>query len=146
DRRDAPRQARLRALADRRPVGPRARAGAGRGDRHLGGARPGAPRGHSREAAVAREQAGERVPVAGAGLTHGDWLERVPQLLSECAEEWGLRLGEPYPLGAAGYAVRAEHDGGGPAVLKLIFPHREAEHEADALRVWDGDGAVELIA
>jgi len=84
--------------------------------------------------------------VADARLTHGDWLERVPQLLSECAEEWGLRLGEPYPLGAAGYAVRAEHDGGGPAVLKLIFPHREAEHEADALRVWDGDGAVELIA
>jgi streptomycin 6-kinase len=80
--------------------------------------------------------------VAGAGLTHGDWLERVPQLLSECAEEWGLRIGEPYSQGAAGYADRA----GEPMVLKLIYPHREAEHEADALRVWDGDGAVELLA
>ena len=83
--------------------------------------------------------------MAGAGLTHGDWLERVPQLLSECAEEWGLRIGEPYPQGAAGYAVRAER-AGEPIVLKLIYPHREAEHEADALRVWDGDGAVELLA
>jgi hypothetical protein len=40
--------------------------------------------------------------VADGGLTHGDWLERVPQLLNDCAEEWTLRLGEPYPQGAAG--------------------------------------------
>jgi streptomycin 6-kinase len=84
--------------------------------------------------------------VAGAGLTHGDWLERVPDLLTECAEEWSLRLGEPYQQGAAGYAVRALRKDGAPVVLKLIYPHREAEHEAEALRVWDGDGAVELLA
>jgi streptomycin 6-kinase len=83
--------------------------------------------------------------VADAGLTHGDWLERVPQLLAECAEEWGLRLGEPYAQGAAGYVVRAER-GGDPVVLKLIYPHWEAEQEADALRAWNGDGAVELLA
>jgi streptomycin 6-kinase len=83
--------------------------------------------------------------VADTGLTHGDWLERVPQLLSECVEEWDLRLGEPYVQGAAGYAVRAER-GGAACVLKLIYPHREAEHEAEALRVWNGDGAVELLA
>jgi streptomycin 6-kinase len=34
---------------------------------------------------------------------------------------------------------------GTPAVLKLIHPHREAEHEADALAVWNGDGAVRLL-
>jgi streptomycin 6-kinase len=83
--------------------------------------------------------------VADAGLTHGDWLKRVPQLLNDCAEEWTLRLGEPYPQGAAGYVVRAERDNGTPVALKLIYPHREAEHEAEALRVWDGDGAVELL-
>ena len=82
--------------------------------------------------------------MADTGLTHDDWLQRVPQLLSECAEEWELRLGEPYAQGAAGYAVRAERDGE-PTVLKLIYPHREAEHEAEALRVWDGDGAVCLL-
>jgi streptomycin 6-kinase len=84
--------------------------------------------------------------VARAGLTHADWLERVPKLLSDCAEEWALRLGPAYPLGAAGYVVRAELDDATPAVLKLIYPHREAEHEAEALRVWDGDGAVRLLA
>jgi streptomycin 6-kinase len=31
-------------------------------------------------------------------------------------------------------------------VLKLFWPHREAEQEADALERWDGDGAVRLYA
>jgi streptomycin 6-kinase len=84
--------------------------------------------------------------VADAGLTHGVWLERVPELVAECVEEWGLRLGEPYEAGAAGYAVRADLPDGTPAVLKLIYPHREAEHEGEALRVWDGDGAIRLLA
>jgi len=84
--------------------------------------------------------------VADTGLTHGVWLERVPELVKECVDEWGLRLGEPYVAGAAGYAVRADLPDGTPAVLKLIYPHREAEHEAEALRVWDGDGAVRLLA
>jgi streptomycin 6-kinase len=84
--------------------------------------------------------------VADASLTHGVWLERVPDLVADCVEEWGLQLGEPYAQGAAGYAVRAELPDGAPAVLKLIFPHRESEHEADALACWNGDGAVRLLA
>jgi len=84
--------------------------------------------------------------VARAGLTHADWLELVPNLLRECADEWTLQLGAPYSQGAAGYAVRAELVDGTPAVLKLIYPHREAEHEAAALEAWRGDGAVELLA
>jgi streptomycin 6-kinase len=84
--------------------------------------------------------------VADASLTHGVWLERVPDLIAECVEEWGLRLGEPYEAGAAGYTVRAELPDDTPVVPKLIYPHREAEHEAEALRVWDGDGAIRLLA
>jgi streptomycin 6-kinase len=30
--------------------------------------------------------------------------------------------------------------------LKLVYPHRESEHEADALAYWGGDGAVRLLA
>jgi streptomycin 6-kinase len=84
--------------------------------------------------------------VADASLTHGVWLERVPDLVAECVEEWGLQLGEPYAPGAAGYAVRAELPDGRPSVLKLIYPDRESKHEADALALWDGHGAVQLLA
>jgi streptomycin 6-kinase len=84
--------------------------------------------------------------VADASLTHGVWLERVPELVAECVEEWQLELGEPYEAGAAGYAVRAGLTDGTPAVLKVIYPHREAEHEADALELLDGNGAVRLLA
>jgi streptomycin 6-kinase len=84
--------------------------------------------------------------VADASLTHGVWLERVPDLVAECVEEWGLQLGEPYEPGAAGYAVRVELPDGRQAVLKLIYPHRESEHEVDALALWDGHGAVKLLA
>jgi streptomycin 6-kinase len=84
--------------------------------------------------------------VADASLTHGVWLERVPELVAECVEEWELELGELYEAGAAGYAVRAGLTDGTPAVLKLIYPHREAEHEADALELLGGNGAVRLLA
>jgi streptomycin 6-kinase len=84
--------------------------------------------------------------VADTGLKHETWLERVPTLLDECVAEWGLRLGEPYEAGVAGHTVRADLPDGRRAVLKLIYPHREAEQEAEALRAWDGDGAIRLLA
>jgi streptomycin 6-kinase len=65
--------------------------------------------------------------------------------VGEFRRRWGLALGPPYPAGAGGYAAPAELPDGTPAVLKLIHPHREAEHEADALALWGGDGAVRLL-
>jgi hypothetical protein len=41
-------------------------------------------------------------------VSHADWLQRVPDLVAQCRKEWGLRLGEPYFAGAAGYTVRAQ--------------------------------------
>ena len=67
-------------------------------------------------------------------------------LVEELAEEWELTLGEPYVRGAASeHVVRAELADSTPAVLKIGHPHRESEHEADALERWDGDGAVRLL-
>jgi streptomycin 6-kinase len=82
--------------------------------------------------------------VADASLTHGVWLERVPELVEECVDEWDLVLGEPYDPGVAGHVVRADLSDGTRAVLKLIYPHHEARHEAAALTLWDGEGAVRL--
>jgi streptomycin 6-kinase len=84
--------------------------------------------------------------VADTGLTESAWRESVPQLVAACVDRWSLELGEPYVQGAAGHTVRVELPDGSPAVLKLIYPHRESEHEAEALEVWSGDGAVHLFA
>ena len=60
--------------------------------------------------------------------------------MRECAERWRLELEEPFEYAFASLAVPA-----GDVVLKIQFPDREAEHEAEALRVWEGDGAVRLL-
>jgi streptomycin 6-kinase len=85
--------------------------------------------------------------VADSTLTEiARWREDAPRLARAVAEDWGLRLGEPYQPGACGHVVRAELSDGTPAVLKVFWPHREAEQEADALERWDGQGAVRLLA
>jgi streptomycin 6-kinase len=74
------------------------------------------------------------------------WLERLPRLVEECADEWGLTLLEPFPLAVDSLALAVTTRDAEGAVLKICFPHRESEHEADALRAWDGIGAVRVIA
>ena len=74
------------------------------------------------------------------------WRERLPQIVDECVEQWSLALGDPYVQGAGGFTAPAELADGTHAVLKVVFPHRESEHEADALAAWGGAGAVELLA
>ena len=75
-----------------------------------------------------------------------EWRREAPRRAEQMAREWRLRLGRPYAPGVAGHVVRALCEDGSPAVLKLVWPHREAEQEADALERWDGDGAVRLLA
>jgi len=62
-----------------------------------------------------------------------DWRKNVSELVADCRDRWGLRIGEPYVPGACGHVVRVELEDGRPAVLKVFWPHREAEQEADAL-------------
>ena len=57
-----------------------------------------------------------------------------------------MTLGEPFPYAFASLALPAIRDDGSSAVLKIQFPDRESEHEAAALELLDGDGAVRLIA
>ena len=55
--------------------------------------------------------------------------------------------GESFEPGAASVLVQAVVTADGEdAVLKIQDPHRESEHEADALQLWDGDGAIRLLA
>jgi streptomycin 6-kinase len=74
------------------------------------------------------------------------WLARLPRLVGECVERWSLVIGKPFPYAHASLAVPATTADGADAVLKVCFPHRESEHEADALARWAGNGAVRLLA
>jgi streptomycin 6-kinase len=73
------------------------------------------------------------------------WLDGLPASLDACAEVWGLSLGEPYAYAFTSIALRVTRTDGSPAVLKIQMPDRESEHEADALALLDGDGAVRLL-
>jgi streptomycin 6-kinase len=84
--------------------------------------------------------------VAEANLTLAEWRLAVPKRVAAAAEEWTLSIGTAYTGGWAGHAVRADLADGTPAVLKLVWPHRESEHEAEALSSWEGEGAVRLLA
>ena len=84
-----------------------------------------------------------RIPrvLAEEWRTEQRWLEELPRLAKECAELWGLELGEPFETPHS-LVVPA-----GEVVLKLNAPsHYEADHEADALDRWGGAGAVRLLA
>jgi streptomycin 6-kinase len=74
------------------------------------------------------------------------WRANVADLVTDCCKEWDLRAGAAYVPGVCGHVVRVALRDGTPAVLKVWWPHREADQEADALERWDGDGAVRLLA
>jgi streptomycin 6-kinase len=75
------------------------------------------------------------------------WLERLPGIVRGLARGWGLELGAPFqPGGQCSWVAPARTAGGARLVLKVEWLHPEAEREADALRFWDGDGAVRLHA
>lgn len=82
---------------------------------------------------------------AGKSPEWADWLERLPKLINALLAEWVLTPDGAAMHGAAGYALPVRTDDGEEAVLKISFPHPEAEHEHLALRSWAGDGAIRLL-
>ena len=73
-----------------------------------------------------------------------DWLNALPSKVNELAELWGLELQDAYPNCGVAYVVPAKQMGE-TVVLKVQWPHEECRYEVDALKLWDGDGAVNLL-
>jgi streptomycin 6-kinase len=70
-----------------------------------------------------------------------DWLAALPGLVAECVDHWSLELEEPVDTAHALVVPARE------VVLKLNAPsHFEADHEAEALERWAGDGAVRVVS
>lgn len=81
-----------------------------------------------------------------AGVSGGaDWLASLPAIVESCAERWSLRVGSPFEGANVSHVLAVELADGAPAVLKINFPDEESEHEPDALRHWDGQGAARLL-
>jgi len=78
-------------------------------------------------------------------VTLAEWRARRSELVVTCAQRWSLTVGAPYRGPHLSFTAPATTAAGDAVVLKLQFPHREMVHEADALRRWDGDGAIRLL-
>lgn len=79
------------------------------------------------------------------GPDWADWLAGLPRLVEDLLAEWELaRDGEPVH-GECALVLPVRTRGRRPAVLKVGWPHWEAEHEHLALQRLKGDGAVELL-
>jgi streptomycin 6-kinase len=81
------------------------------------------------------------------GETARRWLSDLPRLIAAAEERWEIAIGGPFePGGATSYVAPAVASDGRRLVYKCTIPHDEAIGEADALRAYNGDGAVRLHA
>jgi streptomycin 6-kinase len=81
------------------------------------------------------------------GPNRWEWLAALPRVVDEVASEWELELGSPFvPGGQCAWVAPARAADDEDLVLKVEWRHPEAEHEADALRLWAGNGAIRCFA
>jgi streptomycin 6-kinase len=88
---------------------------------------------------------GRFLAATGRGESWGRWLEALPKLIRTVLADWTLAVDGSVRSGQVAVAVPVRTAAGEPAVLKLGWPHPEAEHEHLALRAWAGAGAVRLL-
>jgi len=82
---------------------------------------------------------------ADRGDAWAGWIAALPGLAAELVAEWELRLDGASTHGECALVVPVRTPEDAAAVLKVGWPHEEAEHEHLALRLWDGRGAARLL-
>jgi len=94
---------------------------------------------------IAVPEAFVRATVGREGPRGAAWIARLPGIVEELAERWAcVPDGGAVLHGGVGLVVPVRRAGGGPAVLKVSFPHPGNVHEPDAFAAWAGRGAVLL--
>lgn len=73
------------------------------------------------------------------------WLRELPRRVDACRAKWRLRLDAPYENSFVSIVFPATAADGSRVVLKIQFPHAESDYEHEALRLWNGNGAVRLL-
>ena len=85
-----------------------------------------------------------RQSVLGGVLQGEAWLQSLPQLLRHCEHRWQITLGPPF-VRSFNYVAPAIDANGNSVVFKAGVPGPELISEIQALRLYDGDGAVRLL-
>ena len=82
---------------------------------------------------------------ADRGPAWAEWVRRLPRLTAAILDEWELAVDGDPMSGWTALVVPVVTDAGERAVLKLVCPGEEEEHEHLALQRWAGDGAVRML-
>lgn len=82
---------------------------------------------------------------ADGGPSGAEWLTAVPGLLTEALERWSLEVDGTPRTGWTSLVVPVRR-GEELLALKVTWPHPEGRWEHVALRAWDGEAAVRLVA
>ncbi len=75
-----------------------------------------------------------------------DWLAKLPVLADQFMDRWQLQADGPVMHGVCALVLPVRRTDSTLAVLKLTWPHEEARYEHQALAIWNGAGAVQLLA
>lgn len=76
-----------------------------------------------------------------------DWVASFPGLVERFREEWAVvDVGQTFSYVGYSWVARCTLSNGTAAVLKLAPPDKEFANEIEALKLYDGDGAVRLLA
>lgn len=81
----------------------------------------------------------------GLGPEWARWLDRLPRLAADVADEWGLTPEGESWHGSSSLVLPVTTAEGVPAALKIGLPSDESGHEHLALQHWHGRGAVRLL-
>lgn len=82
---------------------------------------------------------------ADRGEDWATWLDGLPQLVTDLLTDWALTPDGPPAHGETSLVLPVRMPDRRPGMLKVTWPHEEAEHEHLALQRWHGDGAVGLV-
>lgn len=79
------------------------------------------------------------------GAAGDEWLQRLPAILTQCAQRWSLTVMPHFSNLSYNYVAPARRADGTAAILKLGVPNAELRNEIEALRLYDGRGICRLL-
>ena len=74
------------------------------------------------------------------------WLEQLPSLIQECAEQWQLSQLETADGLSYNYVAFAQHPAHGRVALKIGVPHLDLFSDMEAITLFDGKGLCQCYA